>query len=74
MDDIRESIYVVGYWGNVGLVTTNKAVAENFCVRKRGESPVLPWAVRNVEDAILHAYSTGLADGKEEVEYYNDNI
>lgn len=69
MDDIRDAIYVVGYWGNVGLVTTNKAIAENFCTKKRGESPVLPWAVRNVEDAITHAYGTGLADGREEVEY-----
>ena len=69
MDDIRESIYVVGYWGHVGLVTTNKAIADNFCIKKRGESPALPWGVRNVEDAITHAYGTGLADGREAVEY-----
>ena len=64
MEDIRKEVYVVGYWCHVQLVTTNKGLAEQVCNKKRGESPALPQAVRNVEDAIQHAYAAGLADGE----------
>jgi len=64
MEDIREDVYVVGYWSTVGLVTDDREKAEKFLVRRRGDSPALPWAIRNIEDAVTHAYGTGLKDGE----------
>lgn len=69
MEDIRDCVYVVGYWSNVSCVTTNKAIAEKVVTNKKGRSPMLPWEVRNVEEAIKHAYETGFQDGLEEGEY-----
>lgn len=64
MEDIRDEIYVVGYWCNVALVTTDRGLADQVCTKRRGEAPALPWAVRPVEDAILHAYAAGQEDGQ----------
>jgi len=64
MEDIRESVYVVGHDAHVEFVTTNKGLAEKVRTRKMGESPYLAWAVRTVENAIIHAYGSGLKDGE----------
>jgi hypothetical protein len=64
MADIRKQVLVVGYDCVVGLVTTDREEAEKFLVKKRGQNQYLPWAIRNVEDAIFHAFGSGLKDGE----------
>ena len=63
MEDIREKVYVVGYWCNIHLVTSDKEEAERVCNKRRGEAPALPWDVRTVVEAIEHAYQAGREDG-----------
>ncbi|MHA1816221.1 MAG: hypothetical protein ACTSX1_09465 [Candidatus Heimdallarchaeaceae archaeon] len=63
MKDIRNEVFVVGYWSHVAHVTTNKDEAEAVMLAKRQEFRVLPWEVRTVEEAIQHAYRQGMEDG-----------
>ena len=64
--DIRDKVLVVGYDCNVALVTTDKEEAEKLLSIKRGQYPELPWSIRDVESAIIHAYGSGLQDGRNE--------
>lgn len=69
MEDMRDDICVVGYWSNVACVTTDKELAQKILTNKRGSSPALPWEIRNVEEALKHAYEIGFQDGLEEGEF-----
>ena len=63
MEDIRDKVYVVGYWCNVVYVTTDKDSAERVCIRRKGEASALPWGVRTIQEALEHAYEAGQEDG-----------
>jgi len=63
MEDIREEVYVVGYWCNIHLVTTDKELANKMCNKRRGEAAALPWDVRTIQEALEHAYEAGQEDG-----------
>lgn len=61
-EDMRDEIFIVGYWANVSYVTTDKEKAGSVMLSKRQEHPVLPWDVRTIEKALQHAYQQGLED------------
>ncbi len=63
MEDIRDKVYVVGYWCNIACVTSDKELANKVCDKKRGEASALPWGVRTIQKALEHAYEAGQEDG-----------
>jgi hypothetical protein len=61
-------VFIVSYWSQVVLVTSDLAEAQTTCARNKQDYPALPWGVRNVSDAIQHAYEAGFDDGRNEGE------
>lgn len=63
--DEKLDVYVVGYWSHIELTTTDYNKAKSILEKVKGRSPDLPWEIRNIQDAIKHAYEIGYQDGED---------
>ncbi len=55
-------VYVVGYWSNISYIGTDKKEADRILNEKKAEFSALPWGIRTVQEAVEHAYWSGVED------------